>query len=61
MSVEEGAVTIEYGSPDGEWMMFRTAYLSTAVELQVGRMAAAPEGEGFEVVFSELRVKRLNS
>jgi uncharacterized protein len=58
---EEGAVTIEYGSPDGEWMMFRTAYLSTAVELQVGRMAAAPEGEGFEVVFSELRVKRLNS
>jgi uncharacterized protein len=58
---EGGAVTMEYFSPDDEWIMFRTAYLSTAVELQVGRMAAAPDGEGFEVLFGELRVKPLNS
>ena len=39
---EGGAVTIEYSSPDRGWVMFRTAYLSTAHELEVGRMAAAP-------------------
>ena len=38
--------------------MFRTAYLSTAHELEVGRMVAAPEGAGFEAVFSEFHVKR---
>jgi regulation of enolase protein 1 (concanavalin A-like superfamily) len=41
--------------------MFRTAYLSTAHELEVGRMAAAPDGPGFEAVFSEFGVKRSNS
>jgi regulation of enolase protein 1 (concanavalin A-like superfamily) len=41
--------------------MFRTAYLSTARELQVGQMAAAPDGPGFEAVFSEFRVKLFNS
>jgi uncharacterized protein len=56
-----GAVTIEYRTPDGGWVMFRTAYLSTAHELEVGRMAAAPDGPGFEAVFSEFGVKRSNS
>ena len=58
---EGGAVTIEYCSEEGKWIMFRTAYLSHAQELEVGRMAAAPEGPGFEVLFSEYRVKHLNS
>jgi regulation of enolase protein 1 (concanavalin A-like superfamily) len=58
---EGGAVTMEYRSTDLGWVMFRTAYLSTAHELEVGRMAAAPEGEGFEVVFSEFRLQRANS
>ena len=58
---EGGAVTMEYRSPDIGWVMFRTAYLSTADELEVGRMAAAPEGEGFEVIFSEFRLQRANS
>jgi regulation of enolase protein 1 (concanavalin A-like superfamily) len=52
---------MEYRSPDLGWVMFRTAYLSTADELEVGRMAAAPEGEGFEVIFSEFRLQRANS
>src|SRR5580692_3481505 len=56
-----GAVTAEYDGGDGGWIMFRTAYLSTADELEVGRMAAAPDGPGFEVVFSEYRLKHLNS
>jgi regulation of enolase protein 1 (concanavalin A-like superfamily) len=58
---EGGAVTMEYRSTDLGWVMFRTAYLSTAHELEVGRMAAAPEGEGFEVIFSEFRLQRANS
>jgi regulation of enolase protein 1 (concanavalin A-like superfamily) len=41
--------------------MFRTAYLSTADELEVGRMVAAPDGGGFEAVFSEFSVKSLRS
>src|ERR1700730_939544 len=58
---EGGTVTVEYCSQEGKWIMFRTAYLSFVHELQVGRMAAAPEGAGFEVLFSEYRVKQLNS
>ena len=58
---EGGTVTAEYCGPDRAWVMFRTAYLSTAHELEVGRMAAAPDGPGFETVFSEFHVKRLNS
>jgi regulation of enolase protein 1 (concanavalin A-like superfamily) len=58
---EGGAVTVEYSGGDGNWIMFRTAYLSTADELEVGRMAAAPDGPGFEAVFSEYSLKRLSS
>ena len=58
---EGGAVTIEYRAPNGDWVMFRTAFLTTADELEVGRTVAAPDGPGFEAVFSEFRVKRVNS
>ena len=58
---EGGAVTMEYRSLDLGWVMYRTAYLSTVHELQVGRMVAAPEGAGFEVIFSEFRLQRANS
>jgi uncharacterized protein len=58
---EGGAVTIEYYSPDDVWIMFRTAYLTTAHELEVGRMVAAPDGPGFEAVFNEFQLNRVNS
>jgi uncharacterized protein len=58
---EGGAVTIEYYAKDAGWVMIRTAFLSTASELQVGRTVAAPDGDGFQAVFSEYRVKKLNS
>jgi uncharacterized protein len=58
---EGGAITVEYFASDGGWVMFRTAYLSTADELEVGRMVAAPDGGGFEAVFSEFGVKSLKS
>ena len=56
-----GTVILEYGTDEGQWIMFRTAYLSTSPELQVGRMVAAPEGEGFEATFTGFRVKHINS
>ena len=58
---EGGAITVEYFAADGSWVMFRTAYLSTADELEVGRMVAAPDGGGFEAVFSKFGVKSLKS
>ena len=56
---EGGAVILEYGVAAGQWIMFRTAYLSTAPELEVGRMVAAPDGPGFEATFAEFRLRRL--
>jgi uncharacterized protein len=58
---EGESVTIEYFDPVVGWVMFRTAYLSSAAELQVGRTVAAPDGPGFETVFSEYRVTPLVS
>jgi regulation of enolase protein 1 (concanavalin A-like superfamily) len=58
---EGGTVIIEYGGDDGQWVMFRTAYFSTASELEVGRMVAAPEGPGFEAAFMGFRLRRINS
>ena len=57
---EGGTVIIEYGADDGQWVMFRTAYFSTASVLEVGRMVAAPEGPGFEAAFVGFRLRRLN-
>jgi len=53
-------VIIEYGADDDQWVMFRTAYFSTASELEVGRMVAAPEGPGFEATFIGFRLRRIN-
>jgi len=45
-------------STDGEdFRMIRQAYLSEADELQVGPMAAAPQGDGFEVTFEGFAVE----
>lgn len=54
---EAASIMIEYFAPGTGWVMFRTTYLSPAEELQVGRMVAAPEGPGFETVFSEYRTQ----
>ncbi len=54
-----GSVTIEYSTPGVGWVMFRTAYLSPAHELQVGRTVAAPDGTGFEAVFHEYHLTHL--
>jgi uncharacterized protein len=56
---EGGTVILEYRADHGQWTMFRTAYLSTAPELEVGRMVAAPDGPGFEATFAEYHLRRL--
>ena len=56
---EGGTVIIEYSIDDGQWIMFRTAHLSTVPELQVGRMVAAPDGPGFEAAFMGFRLRRI--
>jgi len=51
------AVEVSY-SLDGEaFTLLRQGYLSDAETLQVGPMAAAPQGNGFEVVFEEFAVE----
>lgn len=58
---EGGTVILEYGANEDQWIMFRTAYLSTSSALDVGRMVAAPEGAGFEATFTRFRVRHINS
>ena len=58
---EAGTVILEYGVNENQWNMFRTAYLSTSSELDVGRMVAAPEGDGFEATFTGFRLRHINS
>jgi regulation of enolase protein 1 (concanavalin A-like superfamily) len=49
-----GSALEVYFSRDGEaYTLIRQAYLSDAATLQVGMMAAAPAGPGFEVTFEE--------
>jgi regulation of enolase protein 1 (concanavalin A-like superfamily) len=48
-----GAIVIEYAVGEAEFKMLRTAFLSEAPELQVGPMAATPEGSGFDVRFTD--------
>jgi regulation of enolase protein 1 (concanavalin A-like superfamily) len=49
---ESGTVIIEYGGAQDSWIMLRTAYLSDAPQLEVGRMVAAPDGPGFQATFT---------
>ena len=49
-------IVIEYQNEPRSWLMLRTAFLSTSAELQVGRMAASPDGPGFDVHFREFNI-----
>jgi regulation of enolase protein 1 (concanavalin A-like superfamily) len=45
------AVTVEYAVDGGDWATHRLAWFAPDVEVQVGPMAAAPDGSGFEARF----------
>jgi uncharacterized protein len=50
------AVEIFYSLNGEGYRLLRMAYLSTADTLQVGVMCAAPQGEGFSVMFENFKV-----
>ena len=53
------AVEVFYSYDDKEYTMMRTCYLQDNIPVQVGLMAASPDGTGFEAVFEDFSVKPL--
>lgn len=51
------AVEIFYSFDDETYHMMRTAYFPTVESVQVGPMCAAPDGNGFNVVFEDFRIR----
>ena len=47
---------VHYSLTGSDYVLLRQAFLTDAAELKVGMMAAAPKGEGLEVVFEDYRV-----
>ena len=52
-----GTLAVTYALPGGDFQMIRQAHLTTAAEVRVGVMAAAPKGAGFPVKFEEFEVQ----
>jgi regulation of enolase protein 1 (concanavalin A-like superfamily) len=50
------AVECFYREEDGDFRPFRLTYFLNAPSLQVGMMAASPDGSGFEVIFEDYGV-----
>ncbi len=53
------AVEIFYSFDDTTYTMMRNAWLQDNTPVQVGVMAACPDGEGFVATFEHFRVKHL--
>lgn len=53
------AVEIFYSFDDKTYVMMRNAWLKDNTPVQVGLMAASPDGEGFNAKFEEFKVKHL--
>ncbi len=53
------AVEIFYSLDGQAYTMSNLSYLEANVPVQVGMMAASPDGEGFQAVFEEFSVKHL--
>jgi len=53
------AVEIFYSFDDKEYVMMRNAYLQDNTPVQVGFMAASPDGNGFKAIFENFSVKHL--
>ncbi len=53
------AVEIFYSFDDKEYTMMRNAWLQDNTPVQVGLMAACPDGKGFDVTFEHFSVKHL--
>ena len=53
------AVEVFYSFDEKEYIMMRNAYLQDNTPVQVGLMAACPDGNGFEAIFENFTVKHL--
>lgn len=53
------AVEIFYSFDDKEYTLMRNAWLQDNIPVQVGFMAAYPDGKGFNVTFEHFKVKHL--
>ncbi len=53
------AVEIFYSFDDKEYTLMRNAWMEANRPVKVGMMGACPDGEGFEVTFSDFSVKHL--
>jgi len=54
---EGGTMEVFYSLDGAAYTMIRTAYLTSAASLQVGLMAAAPQGDGFTVTFENFALR----
>ena len=53
------AIEIFYSFDDKEYVMMRNAWMKDNTPVQIGVMAACPDGDGFEVTFEHFKVKHL--
>ena len=53
------AVEVFYSFDEKEYIMMRNAYLQDNTPVQVGLMAACPDGNGFKAIFENFTVKHL--
>lgn len=53
------AIEIFYSFDDKEYVMMRNAWMKDNTPVQVGIMAACPDGDGFDVTFEHFKVKHL--
>lgn len=53
------AVEVFYSFDDKEYIMMRNAFLQDNTPVQVGLMAACPDGNGFKAIFENFTVKHL--
>ena len=53
------AVEVFYSFDDKKYTLMRNAWMQDNTPVQVGPMAACPDGEGFEAVFEHFQVRHL--
>ena len=53
------AIELFYGFDDREYTMMRTLWMQDNCPLQVGPVAACPDGQGFKARFSDFKVRHL--
>ena len=53
------AIVIFYSFDDNEYVMMRNAWMKDNTPVQIGGMAACPDGDGFDVTFEHFKVKHL--